>query len=766
MKLNDMLPGQLARVLAVGESGSLARRLHDLGFYENAPVECVGVSPFGDPSAYLICGAVIALRASDASDIEVVITEADASEHGNIRQIPAASALKPLAIPAYCRRSLPSCDNNLPDCYSATSRVRIFEGFQPPPAEGIYQCYEAETAESTEKPPLEACSDASASVMLTVALVGNPNVGKSSVFNALTGLRQHTGNWPGKTVSTAEGVCRSRSGELRLVDLPGTYSLSARSPEEEVTRDFILSGSADVTVAVLDATCLCRGLGLVLQLFELTDRVVVCVNLMDEAERRGLKLDLPLLSRRLGVPVVGVTARRRRSLDSLIDAVLNAKPRTAVEIDQPSESYLSRAEEICDGVVIGESGYSPRDRRIDRILTGRVTAFPVMLLFLALVLWLTIAGANYPSQWLAVGFNYIEAFLSRLLLSLGAPEWLYGILILGAFRMLSAVVSVMLPPMAIFFPLFTLLEESGYLPRIAYDLDRPFCRCGACGKQALTTCMGFGCNAAGVVGCRIIDSPRERLLAILTNSFIPCNGRFPTLIALSTILFAGMVGSWGSVASSVFLLFLMILGVGLSFFATFLLSKTLLRGVASSFTLELPPYRVPQVGRVLVRSVFDRTLTVLGRAAAVAAPAGAVLWLLGNVTVGEVSLLSYISGALDPFAYLMGLDGVILLAFVLGFPANETVLPIAAMIYASQSTLSGGLDTAALGALLSQNGIGPLNLVCILVFTLCHWPCSTTLLSIRRETRSFRMTAVAALLPTAVGILLCMLIAGVARLFL
>lgn len=626
-----------------------------------------------------------------------------------------------------------------------------------------------------------------------VALAGLPNVGKSTLFNALTGLDQHTGNWAGKTVASAQGRFRSNENNYLLVDLPGCYSLLARSPEEEIARDFIASGNAELTVVVCDATCLCRGLSLALQTLELSQKVIVCVNLMDEAERRGISLDLPELSQRLGIPVIGARARRRHGLDDLVstlDAFTPDAPFTAsldYHLDRDAvikamtalldgdeslfddlavSSQTSLADRLCRDVVsTKESRHAERDRRLDRVLTGRVTAFPVMLILLSFVFWLTVEGANYPSAALASLFSYIEGKLTLLFSLIGAPDWLHGLLVLGVWRMLSSVVSVMLPPMAIFFPLFTLLEDSGYLPRIAYNLDRPFCRCGGCGKQALTMCMGFGCNAAGVVGCRIIDSPRERALAILTNSFVPCNGRFPTLIVLISAFFVG-VGALGTVSSVAILLLLVLLGVAASFGVTKLLSITLLRGLPSSFALELPPYRRPQIGRVIVRSIFDRTLFVLGRAVAVAAPAGALIWLLANLTLGDASLLSHAASFLDPAAALIGLDGVILLAFILGFPANETVLPIAVMIYAAQGNLSDGLTAAALGELLRANGWTTLTAVCALVFTLFHWPCSTTLITVRRETGRWRDALLAAALPSAVGIIICAVITAVYSIFI
>lgn len=686
-----------------------------------------------------------------------------------------------------------------------------------------------------------------------IALAGNPNVGKSTVFNALTGLNQHTGNWPGKTVTNAQGRCTAGGRSYVMVDIPGAYSLMAHSAEEEVARNFICFGEPDAVVVVCDATCLERNLNLVLQTLEISRRVVVCVNLMDEAERKGIKLDLELLSGRLGVPVVGTTARRKKSLrlltdclervcsapepgepfsvrypDAIEDAVALLEPlveeksagrlnsrwlslrlldqddslireinaclgedflrdealqsalgeamallreRGVENADQLKDmtvaALIHSAEAICCGAVTCErSQYAETDRRLDRLLTGRLTGYPVMLALLALIFWLTISGANYPSQLLADGLFRVQDRLTELFEYLNAPDWLHGVLVLGAYRVLAWVVSVMLPPMAVFFPLFTLLEDAGYLPRVAYNLDRPFKRCRACGKQALTMCMGFGCNAAGVVGCRIIDSPRERLLAILTNNFVPCNGRFPTLIALLTMFFVGTAGGGLSpVLSALLLTAAIVLGVGITFAVTKLLSETLLRGVPSSFTLELPPYRKPQIGKVLVRSVFDRTLFVLGRAAAVAAPAGLVIWLMANITAGGVSILAHCAAFLDPFARLMGLDGVILLAFILGFPANEIVIPIIIMAYTAQGSILELDSLAQMKDLFVQNGWTWVTAVSVMLFSLNHWPCSTTLLTIKKETGSLKWTALAAAIPTGVGVALCILFNAVAGLF-
>ena len=686
-----------------------------------------------------------------------------------------------------------------------------------------------------------------------IALAGNPNVGKSTVFNALTGLNQHTGNWPGKTVTNAQGRCTAGGRSYVMVDIPGAYSLMAHSAEEEVARNFICFGEPDAVVVVCDATCLERNLNLVLQTLEISRRVVVCVNLMDEAERKGIKLDLELLSGRLGVPVVGTTARRKKSLrlltdclervcsapepgepfsvrypDAIEDAVALLEPlveeksagrlnsrwlslrlldqddslireinaclgedflrdealqsalgeamallreRGVENTDQLKDmtvaALIHSAEAICCGAVTCErSQYAETDRRLDKLLTGRLTGYPVMLALLALIFWLTISGANYPSQLLADGLFRVQDRLTELFEYLNAPDWLHGVLVLGAYRVLAWVVSVMLPPMAVFFPLFTLLEDAGYLPRVAYNLDKPFKRCRACGKQALTMCMGFGCNAAGVVGCRIIDSPRERLLAILTNNFVPCNGRFPTLIALLTMFFVGTTGGGLSpVLSALLLTAAIVLGVGITFAVTKLLSETLLRGVPSSFTLELPPYRKPQIGKVLVRSVFDRTLFVLGRAAAVAAPAGLVIWLMANITAGGVSILAHCAAFLDPFARLMGLDGVILLAFILGFPANEIVIPIIIMAYTAQGSILELDSLAQMKDLFVQNGWTWVTAVSTMLFSLNHWPCSTTLLTIKKETGSLKWTALAAAIPTGVGVALCILFNAVAGLF-
>ena len=600
-----------------------------------------------------------------------------------------------------------------------------------------------------------------------VALAGNPNVGKSTVFNALTGMRQHTGNWAGKTVGCACGRCRSAREQYLLVDLPGTYSLQPHSAEEAVACDFVRGGKADAVVVVCDATCLERTLVLALQMHSVTPNTIVCVNLLDEARHKRIHIDLPALQAKLGMPVVGVTARKKKTLRALLDAldaVMAApqpRPDGTPEAGDPADD-VRRAEVICHAAVRRETPeYAARDRRLDRLLTSRATGYPIMLLGLAAVLWLTIAGANAPSEWLAHFFGWAQGRFSAMLIFLHAPPWLQGLLVDGMFRTLAWVVAVMLPPMAIFFPLFTLLEDAGYLPRVAYNLDRPFQACRACGKQALTMCMGLGCNAAGVVGCRIIDSERERLLAVLTNSLMPCNGRFPALIALMTMFFS-LSGS--TLTAALLLTAALVLCVGLTFGATWLLSVTVLRGKPSAFALELPPYRAPQVGQVLVRSVFDRTLFVLGRAAAVAAPAGMVLWALANAHPGGVSLLTRCAAALDPLGQVMGMDGVLLLAFVLGFPANEIVLPIAVMGYLAQGSLSDALGLAQMHALLTANGWTWTTAVSAVLFFLLHWPCSTTLWTIRRETGSAKWTLLAALLPTALGMALCAAFTALTRL--
>ena len=592
-----------------------------------------------------------------------------------------------------------------------------------------------------------------------IALAGNPNVGKSTLFNSLTGLHQHTGNWPGKTVTCAQGRTLHAGRGYVLVDLPGTYSLSAHSEEEAITRAFLQSGQAQCVVVVCDAACLERNLILVLQILELTGQVILCINLLDEAKKRGIEVDLERLSSLLHIPVVGTAANRGQGLGSLmltIERVCECMPPAPIS-PLNEEARVKKAEQIARAAVHSQQpDFDNTDRKLDRILIRRRTGIPVMLALLTLVLWLTIAGANIPSSLLSSGLFWIQDRLTELFTYLNAPAWLHGALVLGVYRVLAWVVSVMLPPMAIFFPLFTLLEDFGYLPRVAFMLDHAFQKARSCGKQALTMCMGFGCNAAGVVGCRIIDSPRERLIAILTNSFVPCNGRFPTLIALLTMFFVGVGGGVGrSLTAAVLLMALIVLGVFMTFWISRLLSGTLLKGIPSSFALELPPYRRPRIGQVIVRSVLDRTLFVLGRAVVVAAPAGLIIWLFANVHIGNASILTHCTGFLDPFARLIGLDGVILMAFILGFPANEIVIPVMLMAYLSTGTLTDMNDLNALRELLISQGWTWVTAICTMLFSLFHWPCSTTCMTIHKESGSLKWTALSILLPTAVGLILC-----------
>ena len=589
-----------------------------------------------------------------------------------------------------------------------------------------------------------------------IALVGNPNVGKSTIFNALTGLRQKTANWAGVTVSSASGAFSLKGIRFTADDLPGIYSLNVRSAEEAVAREALLTKPYDYLLFICDATCIERGLALLAQAAELIGKsqFLLCVNLCDEAERKGISIDFSGLEEELGIPVIPASARKKHGLDLLLARLSQLEEASGPSAEKAPKFFIP-GELAARRVRYSDQNYRKREERLDRFLTGRITGGLTMLLLLTAVFWLTMTGANYPSALLYDWLFSFEEILSRTAETLHAPWWLSGVLIDGVYRVTAWIVSVMLPPMAIFFPLFTLLEDSGYLPRVAFNMDSAFNKCRACGKQCLTMAMGLGCNAAGVTGCRIIDSPRERLVAILTNALVPCNGRFPVLTAMISLFMARRAGS---LFSALLLTGFILLSFGMSFFASWLLSHTVLKGVPSFFTLELPPYRRPQAGKVLVRSLLDRTLFVLGRAVTAAAPAGLLIWLLANITIGGTSLLSLLAGFLDPAGRLLGLDGVILMAFLLGFPANEIVLPIILMAYLETGTLVSMEDSASLYNLLTAHGWTVKTAVCMAVFSLFHWPCATTCLTIKKETGSLKWTAVSILLPAAAGCILCMMI--------
>ena len=597
-------------------------------------------------------------------------------------------------------------------------------------------------------------------INFTIGLVGNPNVGKSSVFNNLTGLHQHTGNWPGKTIESSFGTYDYLDNKFLIVDLPGTYSLNSYSKEEAVTTDFIEKSHFDVMVIVVDATALERNLNLVLQVLQITKNVIVCVNLLDEAKKKNIKINLKLLSEKLGVPVVGTIATKKNTLDELKKKINYIACNRTDDVNEFSsdEEVVRNAEMIANEVVDKSCINANRDRKIDEILTSKIFGLPIMIAMLGFIFWLTIIGANYPSKILSWLFELGQKRLENWFIAWKFPHFVSGLLINGVYQTVTWIISVMLPPMAIFFPLFTLLEDLGVLPRIAFNLDNFFRKAGTCGKQALTMCMGFGCNAAGVIGCRIMRSTRERLIAIVTNCFVPCNGRFPLLITVATIFFAGMFnGIVGSLVSTFIVLGVILLGIVLSLFISKILSCTILKGESSGFILELPPYRKPQIGSILIRSVLDRTIFVLGRAVCSAIPAGIVIWVLANVQIDGTSMISYIACFFDPIAKIMGLDGYILAAFIFGIPANEIVLPILLMMYMKSGYLVDISDSWRIGEILIANGWTILTAINVMIFTLLHFPCMTTLLTIKKETNSSKWVWISFLIPTVCGMIICIL---------
>ena len=580
-----------------------------------------------------------------------------------------------------------------------------------------------------------------------------------------------------------------------------------------------------MAVVVCDATSLEKGINLVLQTREIAKKVVVCVNLVDEAKKKGITIDFQLLEHNLGCPVVSTSAREKQGLDNLLEKIRDVREQelevinygvleseinrvcgdikdnflnkrwVALRILENNKHYNEKFNEL--DLIINDKkirqarvnlnnvdvsleivinimkevkrklknvvtfnivNYDKKERKIDKILTSKIWGIPIMLLMLFVIFYITISGANYPSSLMFNFFASLENKIFNFLEFIHLPNVICELVVNGVYKTLYWVVSVMLPPMLIFFPLFTFLEDLGVLPRIAFNMDRSFQRCQACGKQALTMCMGIGCNAVGVTGARIIDSKRERILAILTNVFMPCNGKFPSLIAIITMFFVGFNKSVDTLICALILTGFITLGIGVTFIVSYILSKTILKGMPASFTLELPPYRMPKIWDTIWYSVKNRAIFVLGRAIKVAIPAGIVIWIVANLIINDLPLLTYLTQFLNPLGLILGVDGVVILALILGFPANEIVIPIMLMSYLQTSTLIDFENLVELKMILVANGWTIKTAICFLVLMLYRFPCSTTLLTIKKETNSNFYTFLAFLIPTLIGIAMCLII--------
>ena len=665
-----------------------------------------------------------------------------------------------------------------------------------------------------------------------IVLAGNPNVGKSTIFNYLTGMKQHTGNWSGKTVDNALGKYKYNNNEYLIYDLPGMYSLIPHSKEEVIAREKVLSNDIDCVVVVCNAVNLKRSLNLVLQIKEINPNVVMVVNLMDEAKKKGIDIDLKKLSSILKIKVVGTSATYNKGIKDMlmaIEEVSNNKNYNiySLKYNNDIEKYINKLscyindnnkrwlsirllcndkyiynkyknndslcdclndiwnnyscdkieEDICSRVIyecyniykecvcIKNNIFIKRERKFDKIITSKVWGIPIMLMILFLIFWLTIIGSNYPSEILSNFLFGLEDNIYNFLSFL--PNVLKDMLVHGVYKTTAWVIGVMLPPMMIFFPLFTIMEDIGLLPRIAFNMDSMFSKCDACGKQCLTMCMGIGCNAVGVTGTRIIDSKKERLLAIITNSFMPCNGRYPVIIAVISMF---IINYSNGIVSSLLVSFILVVFIMLAIIITFIvckiLSKYLFHDDNVSFILELPDYRRIRIGKVIVDSIWNRTIFVLGRAIMVAAPAGVVLYILTNISINNVNLLVMISKMFCPLGYIMGLDGVILISFLLGLPANEIVLPIILMTYLNTGTLTNYDSLDSLKNILVNNGWSIVTALSFVIFSIFHFPCGTTLLTIKKETNSWYYTFLSFIIPLFIGIILCSIVNFILRLFI
>lgn len=675
-----------------------------------------------------------------------------------------------------------------------------------------------------------------------VCLVGNPNTGKSSIFNELTGFHQHTGNWSGKTVVNAYGEYKHKGEDYGVIDLPGIYSVFSYSQEEEVAREFICFGKYDVLVVVCDMTCIERNISILFQILEMNKKVILCLNLCDEARDKNIIVDINKMEEELKIPIIKTSVKENIGIEELKDKIRDIldnkyefkendlkyeedieKKVTSIckkldflkstdnkrwislrildsdedffsfmkshlteeeneklkllreeynegNFKEVRENIIERIYEKCKSIrsnyVEQKGDKYLRDRKIDDIITSKKFGIPIMISLIAVILFITINLSNIPSSILSNMFNYLEGKLSIFLNYLHFPVFIHDMLVYGIFRVTGWVISVMLPPMAIFFPMFTFLEDLGYLPRVAFNMDHIFKRAGCHGKQCLTMCMGFGCNCAGVIGTRIIESKRERLIAIITNNFVPCNGRFPLIIVLSSIFFSVTTSKVvNSIVTSLIVTGMVIIGICITLLISYILSKTLLKGEPSSFTLELPPYRKPKLGTILYTSFIDRTIFVLGRAVMIAAPFGIIIWVLANIFINDVSIMGHIVSFLNPIAKVIGLDGTILAAFIIGIPANEIVIPIMLMNYLSAGQLIDFETSNSLGIILRDNGWTIITAINTMLFSLLHFPCSTALWTIKKETGSNKWTFLSFLIPTIVAFVVCFIVNFILKMF-